>query len=166
MAKRDRIEVFCQEIIKGKSQRQAYYIAYPASKKWKPETVDNKASKLHNTDEVLARLEELRAQAAEANQITRDDILRELKTIGFSKITDYAEIKGPLVHIKTTNEIPEDKISAIAGIEQGNYGIKLKMHDKLKALDMMIKMLGYDKTEADENLEDTSEAESDVFGDD
>lgn len=166
MPKEDRIEIFCQEIIKGKSQRQAYYIAYPSSKKWKPETVDNKASKLHKCDEVLARLEELRKEAENANKITRDDILSELKNIGFSRISDYAEINGPTVRIKPLSEMSQEQVGAIASLEQGNYGIKLKLCDKLKALEMIIKMLGYDKTEPDENLEDISEAESEVFEND
>ena len=79
MAKADRVELFCQEIIHGKSQRQAYYTAYPNSRKWKPETVDCKASVLANDDKVLARLAELRRQAEANNQISRDDILRELE---------------------------------------------------------------------------------------
>ena len=166
MAKADRIEVFCQEIIKGKSQRQAYYIAYPSSKKWKEKTVDNRASELCNTREVLGRLEELRKEAENANKITRDNIISELKNIGFSRISDYAEINGPIVRIKTLNEMSQEQIGAIASLEQGNYGIKLKLCDKLKALEMIIKTLGYDKTEPDENLEDTSEAESEVFGND
>ena len=166
MSKIDRIEIFCQEIVKGKSQRQAYYKAYPSSKRWKPETIDNKAYMLHKSNEVLARLAELRKQAEKTNQITRDDILSELKSIGFSKITDFAEIRGPLVHIKPTDDIPKDKICAVSSVEQGNFGIKLKLYDKLKAREMLIKMLGYDKSETDEHLEDVSDAESEVFADD
>ena len=153
MAKADRVELFCQEIIHGKSQRQAYYTAYPNSRKWKPETVDCKASVLANDDKVLARLAELRRQAEANNQISRDDILRELKNIGFAKITDYAEIKGPLVSVKPTDSIPAEKIGVISSIEQGNFGIKVKLNDKLKALEMLIKILGYDRPDENGNGE-------------
>ena len=60
-----RQEQFVQELAKGKTQRQAYLLAYPSSKKWKPETVDVKASLLANQDKVLVRLEELRREIEE-----------------------------------------------------------------------------------------------------
>lgn len=56
-------ETFVQCLIKGMSQRQSYLEAYPSSRKWKDTTVDNKASKLANTSEVLARLKELQERA-------------------------------------------------------------------------------------------------------
>lgn len=96
----ERQEKFCQEVMQGKTQRQAYYSAYPSSLKWKVETVDSKASIMANNGKVLARLEELRAEAAEQNKITRNDLIEQLKTIGFSDI-DLDDIR------------PTDKIKAI-----------------------------------------------------
>ena len=52
-------EKFTQEIIKGKSQREAYYIAYPNSKKWKEESVDSKASTLFANVKVQKRYQHL-----------------------------------------------------------------------------------------------------------
>lgn len=47
MARADNnIDIFLNELLAGKSQRQAFYIAYPNSKKWKDVTVDNRASEL------------------------------------------------------------------------------------------------------------------------
>ncbi len=57
------IEQYCQNRIANDSQRQAYRKAFPASKRWKDETVDSKASKLEKTGKVEARLKELREQA-------------------------------------------------------------------------------------------------------
>ena len=111
MAQEDKIELFCQEIVKGSSQRQAYYAAYPSSQKWKPETVDSKASVLANSDKVLERLTVLREQIKDENEINRNEIINQLKKIGFANI-------------------PEKEIKA---------------NDKLKALDILIRILGYDK---------------------
>lgn len=86
MAKCDRIEIFCNEILSGKSQRQAYYAAYPSSKKWKEKTVDNKASELANSKEVLGRLEEKRQELQKRTSIKQEDIIEELKTIGFAEL--------------------------------------------------------------------------------
>ncbi|MDO4721416.1 MAG: hypothetical protein Q4A78_12190 [Peptostreptococcaceae bacterium] len=56
-------ELFVQEIIKGKSQREAYYIAYPKSKKWKVQNVDSRASNLLKNTKVLARYQELKEKS-------------------------------------------------------------------------------------------------------
>jgi hypothetical protein len=58
-----RHETFAQEIALGKSQRQAYKVAFPKSVNWKDETVDPKASALAKNDKVLTRIQELQAEA-------------------------------------------------------------------------------------------------------
>lgn len=86
MAKADKIEIFCSELMKGKSQRQAYYAAYPSSKKWKDYVVDNKASEFANSGEVLVRLRELREHSRERFEITQEMIVNELCKLGFAQI--------------------------------------------------------------------------------
>lgn len=53
------IEDFVAFLVAGQSQREAYRNAFKQSSRWKDETVDNKASKLWNNDEVQARYQEL-----------------------------------------------------------------------------------------------------------
>lgn len=109
----DRYEIFVQEIIKGSTQRVAYMAAYPNSEKWTKASVDVKASILMKKPAVVARLAELRAQAAKENELTRDGILSQLKKIGFCDI-DMKNIR-PV--------------------------------DKIRALELIAKILGYDKLE-------------------
>jgi phage terminase small subunit len=47
-------EKYVQELVKGKSQREAYRAAYPNSKKWPDKTVDERACKLFNQYKVNA----------------------------------------------------------------------------------------------------------------
>lgn len=54
-----RHEAFVRALVDGKTQRQAYYDAYPGAAKMKPETVDNKACKLANSDEIRVRYVEI-----------------------------------------------------------------------------------------------------------
>lgn len=96
-AKRER---FCIEISNGKSQRQAYRIAYPKSETWKDSAVDSQASILANNSEILERLRELRKEAESLNLVTKGEILGELKKLGFAAI-DPDLIK------------PSDKIKAL-----------------------------------------------------
>ena len=77
-------EKFCENLeIKKMTQRAAYIDAYPRSAKWSPGTVDVKASILSNSDKIVVRRKEIRAEMtaeikAEAKW-TRDDAFRELK---------------------------------------------------------------------------------------
>lgn len=129
MARSDRIEIFCNEIVNGKSQRQAYYAAYPSSLKWKDTTVDSKASVLAHDEKVLARLQELRAERAKRNEITQDALINQLKQIGFANVeTDL-----------------------------------LKPADKIKAIEVMARMLGLDRPVDFGEVEDLSGIEGDVF---
>lgn len=60
-------ELFVKGLVEGKTQRQAYYAAYPSSRKWKEKTVDNKAYELFKNGaggEVKARYNELLTRIA------------------------------------------------------------------------------------------------------
>lgn len=72
-------EKFVQGLVSGLSQRQAYYEAFPNSKKWKPETVDNKASKLFKESEILARYNALMDEHKEKALWTREEAVNDLK---------------------------------------------------------------------------------------
>lgn len=62
--KNTRHEIFAQALFAGKSQRDAYREAFPASEKWKESTLDGNASRLANDSKVLARLQELKDASA------------------------------------------------------------------------------------------------------
>ena len=59
-----RHEKFAQGIASGLSQRKAYRAAFKNSVNWKDTTVDNRASELAKTSEVLGRVKELAAEAS------------------------------------------------------------------------------------------------------
>ena len=82
-------ENFIQAIAEGMSQRQAYLKAFPNSSRWKYETVDNKASKLFNTDEVQARYKELQNAAADAAILSRKDRMIILSSMAEDLETPY-----------------------------------------------------------------------------
>ena len=99
--------------------------------------------------DIQKEIETRQKEREQRTEITQDRVLRELANIGFAKATDYAEIEGSMVTIKPTAEMSPEQVSAIAGIEQGNFGIKLKLYDKLRALELLGKHLGlFEKPEA------------------
>lgn len=70
-------EAFAQAVASGKSQADAYRVAYNAGK-MKPETVQNKAYVLMKDGEVAARVAELREPVVMAAQITLASHLKDL----------------------------------------------------------------------------------------
>lgn len=107
----DRQEKFVEELIKGKSQRQAYKAVY-ICKGWKDRSIDNNASKLFNKPVVMARYQELKKKADEKTGLTaaqvRAMIIEQLYKISTGQICkeDYTYIaaKGQedlMTHKKT-----------------------------------------------------------------
>ncbi len=74
-------EAFVQGVISGLSQRNAYIQAYPTAAKWKPETVDSKASHLMAEDKVRARYDTLQAESAKLAKISRTKLLKRLDVL-------------------------------------------------------------------------------------
>lgn len=79
---------------------------------------------------------------AKRTEITQDAVLRELAAIGFAKATDFVQIRDSRVHLSETDSLTDEQRRAIAGIKEGKFGIELKLHDKLKALELLGQHLG------------------------
>jgi len=81
-------ENYVLELIKGKSQREAYRIAYPNCKA-ADNIVDVKASNLLNLDKVRVRFEELqgriRKKAEKGAVATAEEVLEELTNIALGR---------------------------------------------------------------------------------
>ena len=74
-------EIFAQEIAKGSNQTEAYYTAYPTSKKTTKGAVYVKASQLASDDKVRLRIEEIRAPAIKKLNITVERLLQEIEDL-------------------------------------------------------------------------------------
>ena len=131
-------EKYVQGLVSGLSQRKAYKKAYDC-KRWKDRTIDNKACALFRNSEVLARYNELIEKANKKVEITAENILKELQAIAFSNGTDYVTINDSgYTIIKPTDEMTERQKKAILSIEDTKFGTKIKTHDKLKAIELLV----------------------------
>lgn len=74
-------EAFAQAYVETSNASEAYRRAYPASRKWKPETLHPQASKLLADPKVATRVAEIQAGHAERHEITVDSITEMLKTV-------------------------------------------------------------------------------------
>jgi phage terminase small subunit len=143
-------ELFAHEVAKGTPLEAAYVKAgYKADAK--------NAARLTKNDGVRTRIDEIMALAAEKAGITVERILAEMAKIAFSDIRkairwrsamvteednpdggDVLVIKNVvtnLVEIIASDVIDDATAAAIAEISQNTTGgVKIKLHDKLKAL--------------------------------
>ena len=136
----NRQEKFVQELVKGKSQREAYKIAYPASLKWKENTVDSRASVLMRNEKVSKRYEELKKKiesrtvydAAEVRQTILDTLMAILKADVADDLVDGRAVK---------NKRWDSKNRTI-----------YEHYDKLEAAKMLREMLGIDPANTDDGI--------------
>lgn len=158
----DKQEKFVQELIKGKSQREAYKAAYNCSR-MKDTTIDVKASELFSNGKMRVRYNELHdrliQEAEDECIVTAKEVIRELKRIGFADIKDflsYKTAKTVVTHDKETgepiidysqiiemfdsNEVDGKVIQEVSINSRGVFTFKL--YDKMVALDKLGKHLG------------------------
>ncbi len=69
-------------------------------------------------------------------------ILEELAAIGFASYRDYVTLQGDTLVWADWSALPPEKLAAVAGVEKGTGGVKLKLYDKMKALELMGKIIG------------------------
>ena len=72
-------ERFLRGLLEGKSQREAYKEAYPHRAKWKPRTIDTKASELFNRSDIKGRYEEMKQEARDAGAVTTTRVVNRLR---------------------------------------------------------------------------------------
>lgn len=112
-------------------------------------TAEYQASRLLSNVKVKLKISELQAKQQERTEVTADMVIKELASIAFADIKDFAKITEHIaedengaraynaVSLALTDSIPLDKRKAIAGIKQGANGIEIKLNDKVKALELI-----------------------------
>ncbi|MDT2024554.1 terminase small subunit [Methylocella sp. CPCC 101449] len=152
-----RHELFAQAIAKGASQREAYKSAgYEAGA---DTVVDAAASRLLSDVKVKLRIAELLEVAAQAAGATAERIAAELSKIAFSDIrkavqwgkspvdqtSDNADPNGLRIYpveLVPSETIDENTAAAVSEVSLTQTGIKIKMHDKMAALNSLAKYRG------------------------
>lgn len=99
------------------------------------------ASRLLKDVKIQTRIRENIKERAERTEITADRVIREFAKIAFSNIKDVARwnASGSFVTLKAMEEVDGALIAEIGNTENG---VKIKLHDKMKALEALAKHTG------------------------
>lgn len=136
----DKQERFCQEYVKSGNKTEAFLLAGYAGERGS-QAVKVNACKLSKNPGVIARIEEIRREAragAEEDDITIERIIREYAQIAFFDIKELFDDSGEQIDIRS---LPSKITRAVQSIESFGGKKTVKMHDKLKALDALSRLL-------------------------
>ena len=160
-----RQQQFVQEYLLDRNAEQAAIRAG-----YSPRYARGNAHKLVANSGIAAEIRRLGQKTAQKLEITRESIMRELAAVGFACVTDFVSVETesatklgihPLtgeavklpggyqqtVRITNTCDLPASKAAALAGIKQGANGIEVRLHDKVRALELLGKAVGvFDNT--------------------
>lgn len=104
------------------------------------------ASKLLARPEVVAYIAKRQQELQKKTAITQEAVLEELRRIAFANTADFVQVvqgeHGCEVALRATNELPKEALSALASIKEGRCGIEVKLHDKVRALELLGRHLG------------------------
>ena len=145
-------ERFCQEIVKGASQCDAYRVAFKPTR-MKQSSVYVKACVLTKSDKVKLRLTELMDAIKATTKLTAERWQLELDRLALGDVRKMFDTHGNPLDI---HALGDDEAPCIAGFEileefEGKgtdrtpigYTKKYKLVDKLKALELAGKARGY-----------------------
>lgn len=103
----------------------------------------NIGRQLMTKNNVSAEIAKRRNELQSKLEITQETVLQELAAIAFANGTDFVTVTGAgLLDVKPTSQVSREKLPAIAGIKYNQMGIEIKLHDKVRALELLGKHLG------------------------
>ena len=102
-------------------------------------------------EEIARRQKDLQKRT----EVSQDRVVKELARIAFANIADYihvetqtrtkddgTEVTYQTVMFNETQELSADQRAALAVVKQSVNGVELKLHDKIKALELLGRHIG------------------------
>lgn len=158
-------KIFCDEYLIDLNASRAYKVAY---KKCKSDlTARTNGSKLLTNTNIQNYIDEKMKEREKRTAITQDMVIKELARIAFLDIRKIYDENGNLRNIQDIDEDTVKAISSIETLEEYNgYGEnrekigdtqKVKIVDKIKALELLGRHLGIFNDKIDVNVKEKEE---------
>lgn len=110
---------------------------------YSPNTANEQGTRLLVNVSISEEIQKRKIELQNKLEITQEKVLQELASIAFANGADFAKIEdNDTVKMIPTDELSSEKLPAIAGIKANQYGVEVKLHDKVKALELLGKYLG------------------------
>lgn len=100
-------------------------------------TANEQAARLLAIVNVKKALEEKKTEIAESSKLKTSDVIDELRRIAFSDITQVMSFSASKAKIKSSRKLSEDAKKIVASVSQTQAGLTVKLHDKVKALELL-----------------------------
>ena len=146
----DREFKFCEEYLKEDNQTRAYKLAGYKAKSNNVAAVE--ASRILRKPKVReylgCRKEEIREKIKLDTDVTRERVLRELTALAYSNIGDFVTWGPEGLRFKSLDKIEPENFAAVQSIvlKKGTKTItRVKMHNKMHALLLLAKCVGFFK---------------------
>lgn len=139
-------ERFCQEYLVDLNASQAAIRAGYSKR-----TAGSQGDRLLKKVETATRIQELKKTRVERTEVTADQVINALARIANIDPRRMYDERGVMI---PPSNLPDDIAMAVAGIEHGDKGIKIKLNDRLKALELLGRHLAMftDKVESSVRL--------------
>lgn len=109
---------------------------------YSPKSANQAGATLRANAKVNAEIARLQARLANKLEISAERVLGELAKIAFADVRKVASWDGGLVLLRQSDEIDDDAAAAIESVGKTDNGVKLTMHSKTRALELLGKHLG------------------------
>ena len=113
------------------------------------------AARLLRNVNIQAEISRRQKDLQRRTEVTQDRVVKELARIAFANIADYlhvetqtrtkddgTEVTYQTVMFNETQELSADQRAALAVVKQSVNGFELKLHDKIKALELLGRHIG------------------------
>ena len=143
-------ELFCQEYVADPE----FHVTNAAIRAgYSRETAQEIGSENLSKPIIKLRIQELMADRMIRLRLTQDAIVKELQRCGFSNMSDFAEWDGDDVTLRNSNSLDIEKTAAVESVSQttsaAGGSISIKLHSKVKALELLARHCGMLKDHVD-----------------
>jgi phage terminase small subunit len=134
-------ERFCQEYLIDLNGTQAAIRAG-----YSPKTANEQAARLLADVNIRSRVEQLMKERSARCQVKQDDVITELKRLGFSNMQDFSKWNGSSVTLEDSEKLNADQAACVESVSQTTSkdggSISIKLHSKTKSLELIARHLG------------------------
>lgn len=133
-------EAFCREYVRTHKGK-----ASAVSAGFSEKTAPQQANRLLKDARIIYRIRQLEAAKRNAYRATTDEWIAEVSKIAFADAKDVVDSVGPEgVRLKALDQIDGSLIGGLTTKSNGAGGafVDVKLHDKMKALELLGKHLG------------------------